>query len=91
MSDYLLHQTASGIPVGVYTETESYYDPTHTNLKAYGALVVAARGSAVEWEDWIDQLSDSTPTPTAMWTVYPSTLEDLEAVLDQASADTSFD
>lgn len=91
MTLYLLHQTANGDPIGVFTEDDYYYDPQQATREqqAYGLSVIGSRGSQQTWAEFADQQAAKTPSPTAMWDQvdYPSA--PLPAVLAQAQRTTS--
>lgn len=91
MANYLLHQRRDGTPMGVFTEKAHYYHPDSKTHQGYGVAVVAARGSEVEWEDWIDQLAEKTPGPSDMWDVFPAPARPLADVLDEARSNLSYE
>lgn len=91
MTNYLIHQKRDGTPMGVFTETAHYYHPDSKNHQPYGVSVVAARGSEVEWDDWIDQVADKMPGPTDTWEVFPDDDRPLADVLDEARSDLSYE
>lgn len=93
MPNYLLHQLRDGSPIGVFDEDgEHYYLANQAPLhEDYGVSVVEAKGADPDWEDWIDQLASKSPSPRAMWDVYPHEQAPLEDVLLDAVRDTSAD
>lgn len=91
MANYLIHQRRDGTPMGVFTEKSHYYHPDSKKHQTYGLQVVGARGSEVEWEDWIDQLADKTPGPNDMWDIYPAESRPLVDILSEARDNLSYE
>lgn len=91
MSQYLLHQKRDGTPMGVFSETDHYYDPEFASgHENYGTSVVGSKGPATDWDDWADQLASKTPSPTDNWDIYNHPSAPLEQVLSDASDDTGY-
>jgi hypothetical protein len=87
MPDYLLHETADGNPVGVYTETADYYDPEFTQLRPEGRQLVFSKLPSMPWADFIEKLANTTPSRTMRWDVYNDPSSNLQVVLTHAQRD----
>lgn len=85
---YLLHQTAEGVPVGVYTEDRDYYRPSDEGLREAGRAVVYSKLPSLDWNEFIEKLADTTPSPTMQWDTFFSAGRVLESVLNEARAAT---
>lgn len=87
MADYLLHSLPNGKPVGVFSETESYYDPKFNAERAQRAVdLVRSKPDARSWQDWADSLASRNPTsPDIMtWDLFPHRRATLRRVLRDA-------
>jgi hypothetical protein len=84
---YLIHQTAGGQPVGVYTATHDYYDPEFIQLRLAGREVVYSQLPSVEWKDFIERLADTRPSRTMRWDTYYDSSSVLATVLEHAKRD----
>lgn len=87
MPVYLLHQTASGTPVGVYTEEHDYYDPEYTQMREPGRELVYSKLPRVSWKDFIEHLASTTPSNGSRWDTYSDSSSNLEQVLSHAVRD----
>jgi len=90
MADYLIHQGANGVPLGVFVENAHYYFPENSDHEEYGVAAVEQQGPSTNWADWIDSMSDRVPRPDGQWTVYNHDPASLEDVLTAAVGDTGY-
>jgi hypothetical protein len=88
MPNYLLHQTAAGEPIGVYTATSDYYVPKFEHLRSEGRQVVYSKLPSAEWGDFIQRLAGTQPSRTMRWDTYNDTSLNLSLVLEHARRDT---
>ena len=87
MPRYLVHETAAGKPVGVYTEERDYYDPEFVQLRPEGRSVVFSKLPTVSWQDFVERLSSTSPSRTMRWDDYYDPSSNLQVVLDHAQRD----
>jgi hypothetical protein len=86
--NYLLHQTADGTPIGVFTAEHDYYDSEYEQLRPEGREVVFSKLPSVSWNDFIERLASTTPSRTMRWDVYYDSSPNLGIVLSHAQRDT---
>jgi hypothetical protein len=87
MPRYLIHQTADGMPIGVYTPTHDYYTPEFIHLRTAGRDLVYSQLPSTEWADFIERLADTRPTNTMKWDTYYDASSVLSTVLEHARRD----
>jgi hypothetical protein len=69
VAEFLIHMRPDGKPMGVYTERESYYDPSMQPevVERYVDFVRSTKGMLRPWEDWIESLAGSAPVGRNTW------------------------
>lgn len=90
MPEYLIHQSRNGTPLGIFSEVEHYYPPEHASQEAYGEAVIATKGSAMTWDEFVEQQASKSPAPKAMWDIYESDKDSMEDIFQDVVDDTSY-
>lgn len=78
---YLIHQTASGTPVGVWSPNHDFYSEEYKHLRSPAENLVRGKLPAVSWEKFADRLSATTPSATMKWATHTDTSRNLTDVL----------
>lgn len=90
---HLLLIRPDGVPVGVFTESQEYFDPSLSAIQVdrFRSLV-RSKPEARDWDDWTDSLASKTPLGNNIysWNLYPHRKAALSVVLESAKADTGW-